>query len=741
MKTLFKLIFLFVIMINTHAVFASENISKIKEVASRIAPWLSGSISTEYISPEGGLDVYELSSKGHKIHIKASSVPAAGMALNHYLKYYCNRNFGLVGCNMLPVDKLPLIDKPIRKHANVEYRHIFNFCTQSYSAAFWKWADWEKAIDYMVLNGVNLTLVPMGLEKVWYNTLKQFKFSHSEILEFLPGPAFSAWHMMANLEGWGGPISLEYINQRCEMEQRVVKRLKSLGIEPIHMAFYGMVPTKLHSKFPDAEIKDQGNWVGGFKRPSVLIPGQKLYNDMADVYYREMRKLYGEINYFAGEPFHEGGKRDGIKVEELSKKVFEKMRQYNPKARWVLQGWSGNPTQAFLSTLPKDGMLIWDFRGELSAEWEASKGYYGHPFMWGVINNYGETPGLYGQLERFNNEYFRAKRSPYSSFIKGLSVASEGILNNPVNFDFLYELVWNDAPVDLNEWIRQYVKFRYGRADSTMENIWQILLATAYSSKTDPMNIDPISNTLPSIVGNSESVMAASPQVDLVSASSWGTNKPFYNTKKMRVIIPMILESLQKHRDVDAYQYDIVNITRQLISNEFRHLYYEVNTAIKNDDLAKLNQYSVTMLELITQMDNVLSSHASFMLGNWIKQAQDLGTNQDEKSLFEWSARAQISFWGSDNIRTDLRDYAHKEWGGLTKDLHYPRWKAFFDFHKNRIKGVKTTKLNNTLFAQKWSRESKVYPATPQLEFNSTIQDALQFLQQTIDEYNPLLIQ
>lgn len=121
------------------------------------------------------------------------------------------------------------------------------------------------------------------------------------------------------------------------------------------------------------------------------------------------------------------------------------MREHNEGAVWVLQGWSGNPTSRFLSGLSRENdVLIWDFRGELSAEWEQRKGYEGYPFLWGVINNFGETPGLYGRLERFMNEFFRAESSPYSGNMYGLGVSPEGILNNPVNFDFLFEMPWHD---------------------------------------------------------------------------------------------------------------------------------------------------------------------------------------------------------------------------------------------------------------------------------------------------------
>lgn len=704
----------------TNMSFAND-ISQIKSVAGRVAPWLSDKIVAIGIPAGKGKDVYELSTKNGKLLIKANNMPAAGMALNHYLKHVCKRHFSLVGTNLVPIDTLPLMEKPIRKESPFKYRHVLNFCTQNYSASFWEWKDWERMIDFMVLNGVNLTIATVGLEKVWYETLSQFNFSHDEIMEFLPGPAFNAWHIMANHEGWGGPITMEIIEQRAALEKKIVDRLKEYDIDPVFLSFYGMVPTKLKDKYPDADIKDQGRWAGGFRRPSILIPGQKLYDEMADVYYRVVKKLYGEFSYFAGEPFHEGGDKKGIDVGLLAKNVLNKMRQHNPGAVWVLQSWSGNPSAEFLSRMSRNGdVLIWDFRGETAAEWEERKGYEGYPYLWGVINNFGGKPGLYGRLERFNTELFRAKYGQYGKNMQGLSMAPESILDNPVNYDFLYELAWNNAPVDVDEWIEEYCEYRYGETETAMKAVWEILLNTAYSNNIDSVMIEPESKVLPSIVGNGSSVICAPPALDLRHTSSWDTSILFYDYKKMRAICPYLLEAIDRLNKVDAFQYDLVDFIRQLISNEFRANYYLVNEAIKQNDLQGLEKYSTKMLELLDDMDDILSTRSEFMLGRWLNSAKRMAGTDYERKLYEKNARALITYWGPDVPDTDLRDYAHKEWAGLIKDVYKPRWCAFFDYHKKRIQDIPCKPMDYIAYEIDWGEKTNLYPETPQLDIVAT---------------------
>ena len=41
--------------------------------------------------------------------------------------------------------------------------------------SFWDWPRWEKELDWMALNGVNLLLAPLGNEMVWYNVMKKLR--------------------------------------------------------------------------------------------------------------------------------------------------------------------------------------------------------------------------------------------------------------------------------------------------------------------------------------------------------------------------------------------------------------------------------------------------------------------------------------------------------------------------------------------------------------------------------------
>ena len=59
-----------------------------------------------------------------------------------------------------------------------------NYCTVSYTAAYWDWERWQREIDFMAMNSINMPLATVGLEAVWYNTLLKHRFTDEEARRF-----------------------------------------------------------------------------------------------------------------------------------------------------------------------------------------------------------------------------------------------------------------------------------------------------------------------------------------------------------------------------------------------------------------------------------------------------------------------------------------------------------------------------------------------------------------------------
>ena len=75
------------------------------------------------------------------------------------------------------------------------FRYYQNVCTVSYSSVWWGWARWQRELDWMALNGVNLALAFTGQELIWRRVFTQIGLQTAEVDEFFTGPAFLAWQV------------------------------------------------------------------------------------------------------------------------------------------------------------------------------------------------------------------------------------------------------------------------------------------------------------------------------------------------------------------------------------------------------------------------------------------------------------------------------------------------------------------------------------------------------------------
>lgn len=141
-----------------------------------------------------------------------------------------------------------------------KYRVYLNYCTLDYSMCWWDFEKWEKEIDFMAMNGINMTLAVIGSEAVLYETLLNFKCSKEEALNCISGPAFWAWQLMTNIIGYLPPKNEKYVYERLELGKKILNRLVELGIQPIQQGFSGHIPTILKEKYPDANIFMQNGW-------------------------------------------------------------------------------------------------------------------------------------------------------------------------------------------------------------------------------------------------------------------------------------------------------------------------------------------------------------------------------------------------------------------------------------------------------------------------------------------------
>ena len=112
----------------------------VRELIERYLPGHSGDFVLETIPAEGGHDTYELDSRDGKVILRGNNAGSVAAALGWYIKYTMKANISWCG-KRIPVFEsgcLPM-PEPYRRVIEQEFRVYMNYCTHSYSAAWWNW--------------------------------------------------------------------------------------------------------------------------------------------------------------------------------------------------------------------------------------------------------------------------------------------------------------------------------------------------------------------------------------------------------------------------------------------------------------------------------------------------------------------------------------------------------------------------------------------------------------------------
>ncbi len=676
----------------------------VKALIHRVVPQIESSIIIDSIAGENGKDVFEIYSEGDKIILAGSSPVAAASALNWYLKYYCHCHFARVGNNMDLPKELPVVKEKVRISSPYKTRYWLNYCTFNYTMSFWGWEQWQRELDWMAMQGINLVLAINGSEEVWQNTMKKWNMSDKDISNFICGPGYQAWWLMGNLEGWGGPVSQEWIKSRTALQKNILAYLKEMQMEPVFQGFYGMVPTSLKAQFPKADIRSTGEW-NAFIRPDFIMPTDSMFHVFAQNYYQELEKLYGKAKYYGGDPFHEGAILN-VDLTACGANIQKEMQLASEGSTWVLQGWIGNPAPKLLAGLDKDKTLVLDLFGETLADWnkfepswKISNGYSGCRWIWCTVTNFGGRNGLHGKIDSTTNILNEARKSAFGNRLEGIGVMPEGSHINPFMFDYFFELGWRNELPQPVKWAEEYSVFRYGKDLPNARQAWNIFSRTVYNI---PMRFD-----------EPQSILCAKPSVNVVKAAPWGMYPIHYDHKRFVEGVKLLLTNSEELKTNDAYLYDVADMTRQSILGELEYAYKSIVQAIHKKDKTAFKEGVEKFISLAKDEERLVATRPEFLLGRWISSARNIAPTETEKDLFEQNARMLITTWGYGAQHKTLYDYTHHEWAGLIGTYYLPRWIQFFSDQDKILNGQKIVPYDYDAFEEEWTKKHEAFPVEP----------------------------
>jgi alpha-N-acetylglucosaminidase len=696
---------------------ATSSTQSAQALIMRLIPKHADQFVCEIIPADAGKDVFEIESQDGKIVLRGNSALSVAVALNWYLKYTCHCHVSLNGSQLNLPRQLPVVEKKVRITGWAPSRYFLNYCTFSYSMSWWDWAQWEKFIDWMALNGINQPLAVTGQEAIWQAVGRRFGMTDAEIDAFLAGPPYLPFSWMGCLDGHGGPLPKDWISRHVELEKKILARERALGMTPVLQGFTGHTPEALLKKFPGTKAQ-RIHWIEF--NTHMLDPQDPFLQKLGTAFLEEQTKLFGSDHLYAADSFIEMTPPSGdlTYLANTARAIYSGMAQADPQAVWVLQGWifinqaqfwRPDRVQAFFDAVPSGRLLVLDLNCEERPTWSKIQGFYGKPWVWSFLYNYGNRSilGSLGPLDRFN-DLADVRRHPLGQNLRGVGLMMEGYGHSPLILDLMFEMPWRNQ-FELKSWVQEFARFRYGKENADAQAAWETLRTKCYNHGTDTGH-------------NGATIVTAFPAV--------GRNYARYPASALAQTCRLMLHATDELGATETYRHDLVNVARQALSDHAGGLYQKAMSAYQSKDAAAFRQASAEFLQLIRDLDELLAASDQFLLGSWLEDAKRWGATDAERARLEWNARRILTLWGTGPA---IRDYAWKEWSGLLTGFYAKRWEIFFRRQQAALDGgqpfdQEACQAELYRFENAWCQQHEPYPAKP-------TGDSLAVAQRLFDKY------
>lgn len=720
-----------------------------------------------------GYDVYEVSwsENAGKPVLKGNNGVSLATAFNYYLKYYAFLDFPYVGDYSLELPEvMPAVDEPVRIVFPYEYRHYFNEnCEYKYTADLYGEKEWQRRIDWMSMNGFNMFLMDLGEHAIWYQAKDELGLNDEAISELQ--------RYSNGTEQYEGKyeISLDAINQEGMLAKKVVDMAFKAGMEPEIRPFIGQVPFM----FPDQRDEYYGSsavskmtislegsvfdqmllypaakWInlpqGVFISPEVAGSDAAKAEEMkekfvkiSDIYYDSLLEVLG-FNEWGRTPEYTykdlvGEQGFVVQNEAFPQKVLreinDQLMNLNPDAVWLQTSWR---YQSWLPQYYDEGRLMFiDLSAENRPKWNSNNEFGENPWLWSMLFNFGGNTGIEGDLKGLASDVLTAKE--VANHMKGVSISPEGGDTNPALYAMMAEMTWRSEVPDMDQWISDYIKRRYGaenyeKAKEDLDQVWDILCGTVYKGFV-------------SYDGPTQTLVNAYPKLSGAIARTYGSNAKMYQTQELIPAWKAMLKAADKMETLTPqFQYDMVDITRQILADISGDVYGNIKPAFDSGDKEAAMKYVNQMIQICNDLDKILAADKEFMLGTRLERAKNRGVTLSDKKFYEQLERTFSTYWVLDDpTQTSLTDYCNRHLSGLMRDYYGMRWEVFAKYLEQALNKNMNAAAFNTEMAPKikaeiqekevvWSTDHTAYPTEEIGDVREISQDLLKQYSILIDE-------
>lgn len=225
---------------------------------------------------------------------------------------------------------------------------------------------------------------------------------------------------------------------------------------------------------------------------------------------------------------------------------------------------------------------------------------------------------------------------------------------NEVVYNLLLDQAWSRTAIETESYFRDWTRRRYSKASRIPPSLfqaWELLRAHVYDNR---------GSKIPSAgVG----VYQLAPRLTSLVDRTFHSPAPtalHYDPGSLKDVWSLIVDAAA---DVDslwkvlAFQLDIVDVTRRVMSNACMSLYVDF-VAGNNRSMQSLRHSEAgftgrpvavkgqALLDFLDSLDLVLSTQGHFSLDKWLTDAQRWANATDADKLIAFNARSQITVLG-----------------------------------------------------------------------------------------------
>lgn len=272
----------------------------------------------------------------------------------------------------------------------------------------------------------------------------------------------------------------------------------------------------------------------------------------------------------------------------------------------------------------------------------------------------------------------------------------------------------------------------YEKASEELESMWEILCSTVYK---DFVNYD----------GPAQTLINAYPKLSGAISRTYGSNAKLYETQELIPVWETMLKAASKMDTLTPqFEYDLVDITRQILADISGEVYSCIKPAFDSGDKETAVKYAEQMIEMCRDMDEILATNESFLVGTRHEGARNRGVTDSDKAFYEQVERTFETYWVLDDTsQTSLTDYCNRHLSGLMTDYYGMRWEVFAKYLEQAMdEGMNASEFNSVMapkikaeIAEKeeaWSKEQTVYPTEAE-------GDPVEISTALLEKYQPLI--